>query len=46
MDPVQRAWNWWTDVVEFPFWDPWLAGLALFVAFVLVVYFISKMLRP
>lgn len=46
MDPVQRAWNWWTDLIDIPFWDPWLASLALFGGFVLVAYFVAKMLRP
>lgn len=46
MDPVQRAWNWWTDLVDVPLWDPWLAALALFGGFVVIAYFVAKMLRP
>lgn len=46
MDPVERAWHWWTHLIGIPLWNPWLATLVLIVAVFLIVRGVSKMLRP
>jgi hypothetical protein len=46
MDPMERAWHWWTHLIGIPFWDPWLALMVLIVAVFLIVRGVARMLRP
>jgi hypothetical protein len=46
MNPVERAWDWWADLINVSLWDPWLAGAALVGFGLLVFYGLNRLLRP
>ena len=46
MNPVDRTWRWWTNLLDIPFWDPWIATLCVAILVYLVVVIIHKLLRP
>lgn len=46
MDPVQRTWHWWINLIDVPLWDPWLATICVGIAVYLIVVILHKMLRP
>jgi hypothetical protein len=46
MDPVDRAWHWWTHLIEVPLWDPWLAAAVPILAFMFIVRGVGRLLQP
>lgn len=46
MNPIERTWAWWAHLVDMPYWDPWLAALAIAAMGLAVFYVLHRLLRP